>query len=139
MRPLELLLMEVEMFWSPTPVTGASKNSRRPVPFLVLWEVKEAATGNWESRTGSPSTALAIFTWQKSPPITGCRNSDLTGLSSPSGKVPILDFMAREGLTSVLTTRFMSSIRVAIESLSSAQMARYLRLGQRREWRWTVQ
>jgi len=32
-RPLELLLMEVEMFWSPIPVTAASKNSFQPERF----------------------------------------------------------------------------------------------------------
>ena len=32
-RPLELLLIEVEMFWSPIPVTAGSRNSRRPARF----------------------------------------------------------------------------------------------------------
>ncbi|PYJ22469.1 MAG: hypothetical protein DME99_05390 [Verrucomicrobia bacterium] len=45
-RRLELLLMPAEILWSLIRITGASKNSRRPAPFLLLWERKEAAMGN---------------------------------------------------------------------------------------------
>ena len=57
-----------------------------------------------------------------------------------SGKAPTRHSTGREGSPLVLTTRFMSSIRVALESLSSIPMVKVLDgLGQRRKWRWTVQ
>src|SRR5947208_9843849 len=76
--------------------------------------------GNWESRMGSPSTALAIFTWQKWPTITACRSWPATGHSSPSGKAPSLDFTGRDGSPLAPMTPFMSLIRVTPELLSSA-------------------
>src|SRR5262249_18622052 len=127
-HPLELLLMKVEMFWSPIPEMAGSKSSRRLAPFSAVSEPKEVGTGNSENRMGSPSTEPATFMWQKLPIIV-CKNWLPMARSLPSGKDQNLDFMDHAASRLVPMALFMSSIRDIIESLSLTGMVRCSRVG----------
>ena len=85
-RPLELLLMEVEMFWLLILTTAGSRSSRLRVHFSVLWEPRAADRDNSEHRTASLLMALATSTW-RTLRIIEWKNWPPTVRSSLSGRV----------------------------------------------------
>ena len=86
-RPLELPLIQVEMFWLRILTTAGSRSSRLRVHFSVFWELKEPVADNYEVRMESQLIALAIFT-SPTGSIIACRNWLPTEHLLPNGKGP---------------------------------------------------